>query len=155
MKVFIENEAWSSNKNIYDEKTLEYKKTVKVSREYPYPYGFFLDTTSEDWDNVDCFVITNQRLKSGDIVECEVVALMEQRETSWDPIKSHIEEEDHNVLAVLKTEHIVVDETIKKNLTDFISHVFDHIPNKKVQVWAFLSKEAAIQYIQKSMDHVS
>mgnify|MGYP001570857230 CR=1 FL=1 len=65
MKAFIENEAGSNQKNIYNEKTLEYKKTVTVSRKYPYPYGFILDTTSGDGDNLDVFVLTEKKLKSG------------------------------------------------------------------------------------------
>src|SRR3989338_6852639 len=101
MKVFIENDADSNQKNIYNEKSLEYKKTVKVSRKYPYPYGFILDTTSGDGDNVDAFIITDKPLKSGQIVECEHVGLMEQMEKTWDESKGDREEVDHNVLAVL------------------------------------------------------
>ena len=59
MKVFIENEAGSNKKNIFDEKSLEFEKQVDVSRSYPYPYGFVLNTTVEDGDNVDCFVLTD------------------------------------------------------------------------------------------------
>ena len=54
IKVFIQNEAGSDQKHLHDEKTLEYKHTVRVSRSYPFPYGFILDTTSEDGDNLDC-----------------------------------------------------------------------------------------------------
>ena len=60
MKVFIENESGTDQKNVYNEKTLEYKKTVTVSRKYPFPYGFILDTTSGDGDNLDCFIITEK-----------------------------------------------------------------------------------------------
>lgn len=104
MKVFIENEAGSNQKNFYNEKTLEYKKTVTVSRKYPYPYGFILDTTSGDGDNLDCFIITDKELRSGQVVECEPVGLMEQIETAWGKSKGGIEEEDHNVLAILSSE---------------------------------------------------
>ena len=38
MKVFIENEAGSNIKNIHDEKTLEHKRRVEVSRPYPFPH---------------------------------------------------------------------------------------------------------------------
>ena len=67
MKVFIENEAGSDKKNLYNEKTLEYKKTVTVSKKYPYAYGFILNTTSEDGDNVDAFIITDKKLKAGQL----------------------------------------------------------------------------------------
>lgn len=143
MKVFIENEAGSDQKNIYSEKTLEYKKTYTVSRSYPYPYGFILDTTSGDGDNLDCFVITEQKLKSGEIVECEPIGLMEQIEDN---------EEDHNVLARLPSEEVTLDTVIQERLTDFVSHVFDHLPGKNVKVGNFLGKGAAESYINQCSD---
>ena len=152
MKVFIENEAGSDRKNLYDEKTLVYKKTVTVSRKYPYPYGFILDTTSGDGDNLDCFIITNKELKSGQSVECEPIGLMEQMETSWDKSKGYIEEEDHNVLAILPGEKAEIDENIKKKLREFVLHVFDHLPNKKVRVGNYLDKDATLEYIEKRKD---
>ncbi len=78
MKVFIQNEAGSNKKNYHDEKTLVWKRRVSVSRRYPYPYGFVVGTTGEDGYNVDCFVLTTDRLHSGELVECEVIGLMEQ-----------------------------------------------------------------------------
>jgi inorganic pyrophosphatase len=153
MKVFIENEAGSDQKNLYNEKTLEYKKAVTVSRKYPYPYGFILDTTSGDSDNVDAFIITDQPLKSEQIVECEPVGLMEQMEKSWDESMGDMEEIDHNVLAVLSgTNQDVVSNEVKAHLTDFVLHVFDHIRPTKNQVGNFLNKDDALQYIKKCKD---
>ncbi len=80
MKVFIENEAGSNKKNLYDEQTFEFRQTLTVSRPYPFPYGFIIGTTSGDGDSIDCFVITEQKLKPGQIVECEPIGLMEQTE---------------------------------------------------------------------------
>lgn len=152
MKVFIENEAGSDQKNLYNEKTLEFKKAVTVSRKYPYPYGFILDTTSEDGDNLDCFVITNKELKGGQIVECEPIELMEQIETTWDESKGNIDEQDHNVLAVFPDEKTEIDNDIKDRLREFILHVFDHLPNKKVRVGNFLNKNEALKYVEKCID---
>lgn len=152
MKVFIENQAGSDQKNLYNEKTLEYKKTVTVSRKYPYPYGFILDTTSGDSDNLDCFIITNKALRIGQIVECEPIGLMEQMETAWGKSKDGIEEEDHNVLAILPSEKVEIDDSVKEKLRDFISHVFDHLPNKKVRVGNFLDRDNALRYIKKCND---
>ncbi len=42
MKVFIENEAGSNLKNLFNEDTLEFRKTVQVSAGYPFPYGLYL-----------------------------------------------------------------------------------------------------------------
>jgi inorganic pyrophosphatase len=153
MKVFVENEAGLDQKNLYNEKTLEYKKTYTVSKKYPYPYGFILDTTSGDGDNVDAFIITNRKLKSGQIVECEPIGLMEQIELSRDTENIEKEEIDHNVLMVVKGENVdVMDDEIKNTLTDFVLHVFDHIQLNKNKVGNFLSKEAAIQYINSCKD---
>ncbi len=92
MRVFIENEAGSRRKNIYDERTLAHLRSVEVSAAYPFPYGFVLGTISGDGDAVDCFVLTETPLRSGTIVECEPVGLLEQIEDG---------EIDHKVLAVL------------------------------------------------------
>ncbi len=153
MKVFIENEAGSNQKNLYNEKTLEYKKAVTVSRKYPFPYGFILDTTSGDGDNVDVFVLTNKPLKQGDIIECEIVGLMEQIEKNLDESKSSVEEIDHNVLAVIKGEekHVVSQEA-KESLTEFVLHVFDHIRHNKNRVGEFLDVKAAKEYIESCKD---
>ena len=91
MRVFIENEAGSRRKNIYDERTLAHLRTVEVSAAYPFPYGFVLGTISGDGDAVDCFVLTETPLPSGTIVECQPVGLLEQIEDG---------EIDHKVLAV-------------------------------------------------------
>jgi inorganic pyrophosphatase len=153
MKVFIENEAGSDQKNLYNEKTLEYKKTVTVSRKYPYPYGFIMNTTSGDGDNVDAFIITDQPLKPGQIVECEPVGLMEQMEKSWDESKGDEEEIDHNILVVLPgaNQDFISDE-IKARLTDFVLHVFDHIRPNKNRVGNFLDKQQALSYIKSCKD---
>ncbi|OGF83314.1 hypothetical protein A3B18_01550 [Candidatus Giovannonibacteria bacterium RIFCSPLOWO2_01_FULL_46_13] len=145
MKVFIENEAGYSQKNLYNEKTREYKKTVTVSRKYPFPYGFVLETTSGDGDNLDCFVITEQKLKTGQIVECEPIGMMEQVEDG---------KEDNNILAKLDGEDVIIDAAIKDTLTEFVSHVFDHRPGKVVRVGRFLNKKDAEKYINQCLDRV-
>lgn len=145
MRVFIENEAGSDQKNLYNEKTLEYKKTVTVLRKYPFPYGFILGTISGDGDNLDCFIITEQKLKTGQTVECEPIGLMEQVEDG---------KEDHNILARLSGEETTIGEEIKSKLTDFVSHVFDHKADKVVKVGRYLGKEDAEKYIEQCLDSV-
>ena len=150
IKVFIENETGSDQKNIYNEKTLQYKKTVIISRGYPYPYGFILNTTGGDGDNVDCFVLTKKKLKTGEIIKCKPIAIMKQIESS--STKPGVEEEDHNILAVLEDETFEIDDTLKDKLSEFVSHAFDHLPDKKVKVGNFLDEKKAIEYIEKCRD---
>jgi len=153
MRIFIENEANSNKKNLFNEKTLEFIKTIEVARAYPYPYGFILGTTAEDEDNIDAFVITDRKLKKGQIVDCEPIGLMEQFEKSWDKSKSNIEEIDHNVLVVLKEEKDKkLNKEIKNRLTEFVTCIFDNIQKNKTRVGQFLSKEDAIRYVEEYRD---
>jgi inorganic pyrophosphatase len=143
VKVFIQNEAGSFTKNSYDEKTLTFTGTARVSRAYPLPYGFIVDTTGDDGLNVDCFVLTKTALHTGQIVECEAVGLMEQIEDG---------KEDHNVLAVIRGEEQRLDDKTKQELIDFVSHVFDHVAGKTVLAGNFRGRESAIDYIRRHKD---
>lgn len=143
MKVFIENEAGSFIKHIYNEKTLELKAMTRVSRAYPLPYGFVLNTSAEDGDNVDCFVLTATALRTGTIVDCDVIGLMEQIEDG---------EVDHKILAAVRGENSALDDAIKQTLVEFASHVFDHIPGKVMKIGAFRDKDAALAHIRQHQD---
>src|SRR5687768_16249076 len=139
IKVCIEVEAGSCDKHLYNEKTLEYKGTRRVSRPYPYPYGFILGPSGADGDNLDCYLITNQSLRSGTIVECEPIGLMEQDEDG---------EVDHKVLAVIPGLAVEVGEGLLQELRDFIYAVFAQCPDVCVRVGRILPREAALDHIQ-------
>lgn len=143
MKAFIENEAGSNKKNIFNEKTFEYKKTYIVSCAYPFPYGFIPNTTSGDGDCLDCFILTEKHLKPGDVIEAEPIGLMEQIEDG---------EEDHKILAVLPGEYTKVTDDIKEKLTDFVTHVFDYLEGKRIEVGRFLGKDDADALANEAMD---
>lgn len=137
--VFIENEAGSNQKNCFNETTLEFIKTVTVSRVYPYPYGFIPDTISADEGNVDCFILTNQKLKMGDRLEVEPIGLVEQFEDGLN---------DHKVLAIPIGESAEITDEVKSKISDFILHVFDNKPTKDIKVGNFLGKGEAEKYIK-------
>ena len=143
MKAFIQNEAGSFIKNLHNEKTLALTGTVRVSRAYPLPYGFILNTTGDDGLNVDCFVLTKTSLHTGQIVECDPVGLMEQIEDG---------KEDHNVLAVLRDEEERLDSKTKQDLVEFVSHVFDHLAAKTVRAGDFYGRDSAVDYIMQHKD---
>ena len=145
VKVFIENPAVSIIKHLHNEKTLELTGTTTVSRAFPLPYGFVLHTTAEDGDNVDCFVLTRQLLKTGQIVECDPVAMMEQIEDG---------EVDHKILAVMPGEPLEVEISTREALVEFASHVFDHVPGKQMQVGAFRDRRAALEHVKQHQDEI-
>ena len=140
MRVFIENEAGSSRKNSYDERTLTLVGSAEVSEAYPYPYGFVLGTKSGDGDAVDCFVLTKEPLKSGTMVECEPIALLEQIEDG---------EIDHKVLAVRPGGDARIDDTAIAALKRFAAGVFAHVPGKRMQVGRVLGRAAAEEFVRK------
>jgi inorganic pyrophosphatase len=140
IKVCVQVAAGSREKHRYNEKTLEYKGTSRVSRPYPYPYGFILETSGADGDNVDCYLITHERLPAGTIVECEPIGLLEQDEDG---------EVDHKVLATKPGQEVEVDQGLLQELRVFIYAVFRQYPDVTVRVGDILPREAALHYIQE------
>jgi inorganic pyrophosphatase len=146
LRVFIENEAGSRTKNLYDQRTLTHLGTVEVSLPYPYPYGFVIGTRSGDGDCVDCFVLTTMVLSSGDTVDCDPIGLLEQVEDG---------EIDHKVLAAPAGERPVLDDTIVTVLDDFIGGVFAHLPGKRMEIGELLDRSAAEGYVRACRDESS
>jgi len=145
INVFIQNEAGSSRKNYHDEKTREFKFMKLVFRPYPYPYGFIVGTTASDGCNLDCYVITERPLQTGQAVECEPIGLMEQNEDGV---------EDHNVLARLAGEPAGMTAKTQATLIDFVQNVFRHIEGKQVRAGCFLPAPEAEAYIREHLDSV-
>ncbi|MFY9686179.1 MAG: inorganic diphosphatase [Pseudolabrys sp.] len=140
MQVFIENQAGSRRKNIYDERTLRHLRTVDVSASYPYPYGFVIGTVSGDDDAVDCFVLTSEPLTAGTMLECDPIGLLEQVEDG---------EIDHKVLAVPSGGSATIDDAVVAALKEFVSGVFSHIPDKRMEIGRLLDRDAAESYLRQ------
>jgi Inorganic pyrophosphatase len=143
IKVLIQVAAGSREKNYYNEKTLEYKETRHGSQLYPYPYGFIVGTATADGDAVDCYLITREKLKSGEIVECEPIGLLELDEDG---------EVDHKVLAIIPGHEIELSAGVLKELQEFIQALFSDYPDMTVRIGPLRSREAALHYIQESRD---
>lgn len=140
IRVFIENEAASSIKNTFDEKTLQFLGSAEVAQPYPFPYGFMLDTRSGDGDCVDCFVVTERTLRTGDIVECAPVHLLEQIEDG---------EIDHKVLCVDAGAPKLIGDDAVATILAFVMSVFSHIPGKRIELGALLGPAEAEAYIER------
>jgi inorganic pyrophosphatase len=115
-----------------------------VSRPYPFPYGFIIGTTAADGHNLDCYVITQQGLRTGQIVTCEPIGLMEQLEDAA---------EDHNVLAKLPNESVEITNDIEAALVKFVLNVFRHVKDKRISVGRFRSAGAATAHIRRCLDN--
>jgi inorganic pyrophosphatase len=141
IEVLIQVAAGSCDKNFYDERNLEYLETRHGSRPYPYPYGFIIGTSAADGDCVDCYLITSDQVTSGTIVECEAVGLLLQDEDG---------EIDHKVLAAMPSQDVVLGPELLQELQGFIYSIFAKYPDMEVRVGPILSREAALDYLQRS-----
>jgi inorganic pyrophosphatase len=143
INVLIQVEAGSCDKNIYNEKTLEYKGRSRVFRAYPYPYGFVIGTSAADGDCMDCYIITNDQLNPGSIVACDPVGLLEQEEDG---------EIDHKVLAAIPGQDVELGQRLLEELRDFIYAVFAQFPEVRVSIGRILPREEALNHIQQFRD---
>ena len=142
IRVFIENTAGSCRKYHHDEETFRLLRVEEVSGPYPFPYGFVPGTRAPDGDCVDCLVITDRPLRTGEFVDCEPVALMEQTEGGV---------VDHNVLAVLPGEPAPDLAALAPVLTEVMEQLFAGMPGREAVVGRFLPAAAAVAYIEESM----
>ena len=142
MKVLIENEAGSFIKHRYDECTFKLMATRRVQRAYPFPYGFIVGTRSGDGMSLDCFLLTQNAVPSGEMIEAEPIGMFEQIEDG---------KEDHNILAVHAGEQFDLDLAAKDQLRDFVMNVFADVPGKSMTVGRFLGKEEALGLIARCL----
>jgi len=142
IRVFIENVAGSCLKHHHDEETLELLRVEPVSGAYPYPYGFIPGTRGPDGDCVDCFIITERLLRTGELVDCEPIALMEQWEAGV---------VDNDVLAVPVGEAMPDLEMVAPVLTRGILQLFSGMPGRETAVGRFLPAADAVAYLERFM----
>lgn len=140
IQVLIENPAGSRVKHHYHEETFELLRVERVSGAYPYPYGFVPGTRAPDGDCVDCFVITERPLRSGQLVECDPFALMEQTEAGI---------VDNDVLAVPVGEAVPDLASLIPVLTRGILELFVGMPGRETGVGRFLPASEAAAYIER------
>jgi inorganic pyrophosphatase len=140
--MFIQVAAGSCDRKIYNERTLEYLETRHGTLPYPYPYGFVVGTSAEDDACVDCYLITSDKVVAGAIVECEPVGLLLQDEGG---------EIDHKILAVLPGQDVVLGPELVLELQEFIYAIFANASDMNIRVGPLLSREAALDHLQKSL----
>ena len=131
IRVFVQNQAGSTCKNSHDEKTLAFQHSEVVPHPYPFPYGFVIGTGARDGGNVDCYVITNRRLETGQIVECDAIGL--------------------NILARLLDEPVVLNEVMEAALTEHVLACF-RAASVGIAVGRFLGRDAALAHISSHLE---
>ena len=88
---------------------------------------------------MDCYILGSGDYRSGSILECEPIGLLEQWEAG---------EPDHKVLAVLAGEDETLPAGILDILQDFIYGVFSEFPDYRVSVGPVRPKANAVAYLE-------
>jgi len=141
MKVFIEQNCELAKKNVFNKETGEYLETVDFHLTYPYAYGYIMDTLSSDGDELDCYVITDQKFARSAVIECEPIGMVEYFEDG---------EADHKIFVVPVGEAGEVTEEVKSRLLEFDARYFEGKLNKNTRVCDFLGKGYAVVEIEKA-----
>ena len=145
-QIFVENPAGSHTKVHHDEERLVPEFEERVSAPYPYAYGFVVGVPSGDGDCLDCFVISERPLATGEMVECHPVALLEQYQNTLD---------DHDVIAVpIDEAERIADldlDNVVEVLREFIGKVFAHDPSRVLEVGELRDAASATQLIEQSL----
>jgi len=141
IKVFIEQTGEANEKNIFDKKTGALLDTVTIPLTYPYPYGYILDTEVSDGEELDCYVITNKKLLTSSVVECEVAGMWEWFENG---------QADHKILATLAVESVKIDQAVQQKIKDFAIQFMADRRDAQYRLGKFLDKEKAEKLIVAS-----
>jgi inorganic pyrophosphatase len=97
---------------------------------------------TKDEDCIDCYVLTNETLVEGQLVDCEPVFMIEVFEDG---------EEDHKV--IMKTTEYEIDneELVANTIRSFITQIFSEDPEVTINFGRKIGKEETIHFINNNM----
>lgn len=123
-----------------------------TSMAFPGNYGFIPQTHGEDGDPLDVLLIATYPVIPGAVVPARVIGMLEMEDEAGidtkiiavptvkvDPFHSHVKEVTD------------LDETLMKKIQHYFNHYKELEPSKWVKTKNFLSKEKALEAIQKAL----
>jgi inorganic pyrophosphatase len=139
VKAIVEVEKGSANRAVFDErlKLIGYRE---MGTSYPFAYGFILNTSSEDGDGIDCYILTNKHLEVGTIVDCVPIGLLEQFEN---------EEVDCKIISLIEGDDFEFEQEHVQQIKRFILQIFKSYPEIEIKFGEYKDREYAIQYIHQ------
>ena len=146
MNAFVETVAGSTTRTRYDEDTLKFIESFSIQYKYPYPYGLIMNSKGNNLDCIDCYIINNQELKAGEIIDCEPVGMIEMIEDN---------EIDHKILMAMNNGNVYDLEKIYPLIKRFIENVFEKFDDVVIHIGKLLPKEDAVKYINDVIDSKS
>ena len=134
IKVFIEQTGELNKKNVFNKKTGVLLYTITVPLTYPYSYGYILDTKAPDGENLDCYVISDKKLATSSVIECEPIGMVEWFENG---------QADHKILAKPADEQKQVDGIVRQKITEFAIQFINSRSDKQYRLGKFCDKGKA------------
>ena len=148
---FVEIERGSKNKYELDKETglIILDRVLFTATHYPLSYGFIPKTLAQDEDPLDVFILCNQSIQSGRIVQCYPIGVINMSDQS---------EQDEKIIAVpfgdpIHNRYTDITE-LPSNLALELSHflsTYKQLENKKVEIKSIEGHEAAAERIAISM----
>jgi inorganic pyrophosphatase len=139
VKSFVEVEKGSFQRAVFDEH-LEIVMYREVSVPYPFAYGFILNTLSDDGDEIDCYILTNEHLKAGTIIDCVPIGLLEQFEK---------EEVDCKIISLIESDDFRFEQEHLQQIKRFIFQIFKNYPEVEIKFGEYRDGDYAIEYINE------
>lgn len=113
-------------------------ESFEVDYEYPFDYGFIVGTNRNQENCIDCYVLSGDKIKEGEMIECKPIVMIEVYEDN---------EIDHKVIMkAAGYEDYDINETIQ-TIKVFIINVFKRFADTTVRFGEIIDKEATVEYI--------
>lgn len=139
VQAIVEVEKDSSKRAVFDEslKLIGYRE---IGTPYPFAYGFIINTTADDSDGIDCYILTDRQLKAGTIIDCVPIGLLEQFEN---------EELDCKIISLIEGDDFKFEQEHVGQIKSFILQIFKDYPEVEIKFGEYKDREYASQYINQ------
>lgn len=150
--VVIEIPRGSHNKYEYDEEldVIKLDRVNYAAMAHPFDYGFIPETRSEDGDHLDAFVLLEQSVFPGCLVEARPIGILYMVDDG---------EKDEKIIAVPakdpRFDHIKDLSDISEHTPKEIQHFFEHykdLQGKKTEIVKWGDKSEAIKAMNEAIE---
>lgn len=151
LNVIVEIPKLSRVKYELDKETglIKFDRVLYSPMHYPTNYGFVPQTLWDDGDPLDVLVIAHEPLIPGSLVEARPIGALEMNDSGEDDIKILAVPVEDPRLSGIEDLH-----GVEQHMLSEIQHffkVYKDLQKKEVSVGEWISKEKALEAVEKSM----
>lgn len=143
VKVLIEAKMKDKTRYRFDENTFNTVSKRELRDIYPYSYGFIIGTNTNDYDALDCYIISENTFEPGSIIECEIKDGF---------VFNEGDESDIKLLGIIKDDKSEYNfETCRKRIECFLREVFKEWPDVIISFNGLFGEVKAKQIIDERL----